>query len=493
MPEIPRSLSRNKLLPRAAATMAGLSLLGATLPHQASAETKSASAVPARSAEKPSTPASELFSSHIPEAVVEIMRRDTLRLSISGCSGEAIRDKNGQVIGATLAAHCVNTAPIRGTNGKYYVELPSLDEAQTGDQLSQLTTVATLDTYLLPSLKDKNHDLALAVALGRSPQEVIDAYRRGALTETQIRNLKIGDRAYLSGWPDYQPGSKEAKRRQLFALSILGIGRALTSHNKVIPVVWAAVPPSQDGAECSWGNSGGELFVIRNGKKLSVGTLAHFYDLGSSGINGVGVPGGPTMKQSRQNAVAICAFAYRLSTPEQGGLVVHAVESTNQIPGYQGPEEAIDNAHAKFNDPNYSKTVIDGTVVINALSGKGGPPQWIERPVLFHDYEHHNTIIVSAADAEDKAIFRYFSDDDLSALTFFPNQTLTQPQPEFMLSSGKIDYLTDSSGESLGWFVDERRLPFGIEHTSAPELSGSAYILRVIGGNLKFVQVQIQK
>lgn len=106
------------------------------------------------------------------------------------------------------------------------------------------------------------------------------------LDTDQIKELQLGDTVYMAGWPMDQDFNKPLGNRQEFALSVLGTERVHIAGGEVMELLWATTRSSVDGAECSFGASGSEGFVMLTSvdettgesKTLpySVGTLAAF-------------------------------------------------------------------------------------------------------------------------------------------------------------------------------------------------------------------------
>jgi len=433
----------------------------------------------------------------LPKKAETAIRRNTVYLSTLGCSGEAIRGAKGKIIGVLTAEHCSLTdrknQRIQGTDGNYYIVQPELVKAKTGAGINNLSTVATIDRFIVPNTNDLTHDLAIGVAEGQNSSEVLQAYERSTLPSAKLQHLKVGDKMYMAGWPQYQPGNNTgASERQSFGLSILGLGQTKTTEGKDLKVVWAAVPPTKDGAECSYGASGSEGFVMIDGQVQAIGTLSVFMDLTGK------VPDSPSNPNSiapslgignSKNVAAICGFSYEVPTPPNSGMVLHAVRSTSEIPGYVSPEQAIATAREQFKDPAYTKTIINGVVETPGIptnSEKGGPT-WVNNPALFHDATHNSTVIAWADPTDpDHLAFAYVEDKNLYEVVIYPHDNTAAP-PDLLSSTGADQYQADPTGQTSGDFIDSSQQVFGNVLPVAPNVNGSGFSLETKDGSIGIV------
>jgi hypothetical protein len=283
----------------------------------------------------------------IPEAASKYMAENTILMGGSlACSGSLIRNDLGESIGIVTAQHCNLTDYQNkrhlGSDGKYYVIAENHVTANTGDVQDKLTSVGVVDKFYLPDASNTTLDLALGAFGGHNIQEVRTAYNKNRLTSAEINALKPGDTIYLSGWPIDQFNNPGMLERQSFELKVLGVEDRFTNgYIGDVSLVWAAVLQSKKGAVCSYGNSGGEGFIIINGEPRSVGVLREFIDFTGN------IYAQPTTKvdpkgfEQKFNVTglskysAICNFAYETPAPENGGVEVNVVTSTDQIPGYK--------------------------------------------------------------------------------------------------------------------------------------------------------------
>ncbi len=418
----------------------------------------------------------------IPKKAEAFIRRNTVYLTSLECSGSAIRDAKGDVIGAKTAEHCSLTNAknqrILGSDGKYYIVQPQPVEVKTGADINNLSTVATIGSWIVPNTNDLGRDTAIGVAKGQNPDKVLRAAEAAALPSAQLKKLKVGDKLYMGGWPQYQPWDKTGvDERQSFSMSVLGFGKANNGEGKELNVIWASVSRTKDGAVCSYGNSGGDAFAMVDGQARDAGTLSVFNDLTGT-VPDIPNPNTITLPVSKSNNVAaICGFTYELPKPSEGGMILHAVKSAGEIPGYVSPEQAEATAREQFADPSYTKTVLNGVVSVPLdSSGEKGGGMWVNNPVLFHDAEHKNTVVAWADPNDPEHLsLTYIEDQDLYLLSIYPHDS-TAP-PDFLNSTGADQYQADSTGQTTGDFVDSSQQVFGQGLTGFPDINGSGYIL----------------
>jgi len=427
------------------------------------------------------------------------MRRNTVYMSGLGCSGEAIHGAKGKVIGVLTAEHCsltdVENQRIQGTDGKYYIVQPEPVRAETGASLDNLSTVATIDSFIVPNTTDLTRDLAIGVAKGQDPSEVLRAYEHSTLPNAKLHQLKVGDKLYMAGWPQYQPRNKTGvEERQSFEMSVLGLGQSKTDEGKTLKVVWAAVPPTKDGSECSYGASGSEGFVMVDGQVKAIGTLSIFIDL-TGKVPDTLNPNSTTSPLgigSNKNIAAICGFSYETPDPSVGGMVLHAVRSSSEIPGYVSPEQAEATAREQFMDPNYVKTIINGAVEVpgaNSGAEKGGPPSWVNNPALFHDAVHQNTVLAWANPTDpDHLSFVYVEDRDIYEIVIYPHDG--DSAPDLITSVGADQYQADPTGQTSGDFIDSNQLVFGNVLPGAPNFNGAGFTLETKDGAIGIVSAK---
>ena len=420
----------------------------------------------------------------LPKKAEAFIRRNAVYLTNLECSGKAIRDSKGEVIGAKTAEHCYLTNAknqrILGSDGKYYIVQPQPVKVKTGADINNLSTVATIDSWIVPNANDHGHDTAIGVASGQDPNKVLKAAEGTALSATKLQKLKVGDKMYMGGWPQYEPWNKiGVDERQSFSMSVLGFGKANNGEGKELNVVWASVSRSKDGAVCSYGASGSDGFVMVDGQVRDIGTLSVFIDLTASVPDTVN-PNTTTLPFSTsKNMTAICGFSYELSKPAEGGTILHAVRSASEIPGYVSPQQAEATARAHFEDPAYPKTLVNGVVSVpvpSSNSSEKGGGAWVNNPALFHDAQHNSTVLAWADPNDpDHLAFTYVKDQDLYLLAIFPHDGSTPPN--FLTSTGADQYQTDPTGQTMGDFIDSSQQVFGQLLLGAPNVNGSGFVL----------------
>ena len=357
--------------------------------------------------------------------------RDSVFMEGLGCSGEALRNPKGEVVGAITAEHCSLTDQkhqrISGSDGNLYIIQPKIIKARTGTDKMRLKTVAKIDRFIVSSAADKTRDLALGVARGHTTTEALKAYRAQAMSPRDIAGLPAGTTLHMAGWPDYKGQDKNGNsERQAFDLKVLGMGKTDTTEGKSLNVLWTSVTPTKDGAVCSYGNSGGVAKIFKSGRERTIGTLSSFIDL-TKQIPYNGSPATTSSKTKKQNVspsnnpTALCGFTYEL--PDINSMtILHAVRNASEIPGYQSPEQSIQQAVAEFKDPTYTKTVINGIIPISKGGPASGPGKgremaaaYVKNPLVFRHANGHNTVIawVDAQDPEHLNLF-YMEDRNIS-------------------------------------------------------------------------------
>jgi hypothetical protein len=421
----------------------------------------------------------------IPKKAENFIRRNAVYLTNLRCSGKAIRDSKGEVIGAKTAEHCSLTDAknqrILGGDGKYYIVQPQPVRVKTGADINNLSTIATIGSWIVPNTNDFQGDTAIGVAKGKDPNKVLKAAEATALSSTQLQNLKVGDKIYMGGWPQYQPWDKTGvDERQSFSMSFMSLGKADNGEGKELNVVWTGVSRTKDGAVCSYGDSGSNAFVMVDGHPRDVGTASAFIDLTKT-VPDIPNPNTVTLPFSNsKNIVADCGFSYKLPKPSDGAMILHAVRSASEIPGYVSPEQAEATAREHFKDPSYTKTLINGVISVPVptpgSNGEKGGSMWVNNTVLFHDAQHKNTVLAWADPNDpDHLAFTYVKDQDLYLLSIYPHDS-TAP-PNFLSSTGIDQYQADPTGQTMGDFIDSSQQVFGQVLLGSPNVNGSGFVL----------------
>lgn len=378
----------------------------------------------------------EQLNRFTPEAANDI-RANTLYIKGLNCSGRALRNRSGEIIGAITAEHCSlrgsSNQRYTGSDGQRYMVQSEPVKALTGRDIKHPTSVTILDKYVLPAANDSTHDIALAVAKGYTSKEVTRAYEREALTPEQTRRLKPGTAIRLSGWPVKQSSNigKEL-RRQSFKMNVIGTGFSNTTMGENLEVLWAVMGKNDrdNNAECSFGNSGASAGIdYRNGHHKTIGTEAVFVDFtGGFGNSKMGpleikkqlkdldlpVNAVEDFEKEHGKAVALCGFAFNV---DPAGEVVSSVSSQDEIPGHMSPETATKNALHDFFDPTQPRYAIEGRATLFERKGGGNGPLTIDNPVLIHYTEAGITMVMSALDSEpDNLSAVLFQDDSLPSI-----------------------------------------------------------------------------
>ena len=427
------------------------------LPFQFSSNTEQQ--LPLQGTSEITLPTIEKVSLHpenmtVSKEVKAIMDRDTVY--ISGCSGSIVRSRLGEALGIVTAEHCgyrgngdrANTRIIGG-DGQSYILTGAPIEAKTGSDVANLKSVGVIKELFVPAKNDTSLDIAFGAFSGHTSKEVAAAYNHNKLSAKGLSKLKLGDRMYISGWPVDQPNNKGNFERQDFPLSYLGEEMVTTSGNEKIHMIWAAVPTSKDGADCSFGNSGGKAFVIDGVHSRSVGVLAAFIDF--TGKLWGDAANGENERKKFENRIgvdlspyyAICGIATETPSVENGGEVIKPVTNYKEIPGYKSyvelinptyAEALIQKAHNEFFDPNITKTWVSGAINLDP-NGKG---YWKMDPAIFYDKKSGGAVIATFTDnTKDGLELNYIAD--------FKNQKF-YGYPELHSISGELEVFSGLFG-----------------------------------------------
>lgn len=286
----------------------------------------------------------------IPRAMQALIARDTVWIGALGCSGQALRNGRGDVIGVVTAQHCLLLAVqgerVRGSDAKTYGVFAGPIKARIGTRSTELRTVARLDEFVVPAGGDiLTHDLAFGVVAGHSSEEVVADYRREALTEKQMTGLRVGQRVYFGGYPAYQPKYEPSTpgqqfERQSFVAKVLALGLLRVPLQSIfvtdIQSLWVSVTDTTDGATSSYGVSGAVGMVRVHGKWRAIGAASAFHDLKGTVAprNARGEQAGSVPTLGADEITATLAFAYQLPGMS---YEIHAVQSPQEIPGWTPP------------------------------------------------------------------------------------------------------------------------------------------------------------
>jgi hypothetical protein len=288
----------------------------------------------------------------IPRAMQAVIAHNTVWMGALGCSGQALRNGRGQVIGVVTAQHCelhaIQGDRVSGSDGKVYGVFVEPIMARTGTKSTRLRTVARLDTFVVPAGGDLlTHDLVFGVAAGHTSQEVLAVYRKEALTDEQMTHLRVGQRVYFGGYPAYQPEYEpfiqaQQFERQSFTAKVMALGLlrvpVLSMFATQVQSLWVSVTNTTDGATSSYGVSGAVGMVRFHGKWRAIGVASVFHDLKGTvaSDNARDQVAGFVPTLGKDEITADLAFAYQLP-----GMTweIHAVQSPQEIPGWTPPAQ----------------------------------------------------------------------------------------------------------------------------------------------------------
>jgi hypothetical protein len=434
----------------------------------------------------------------IPQTISSMLRRDTARLTGSGCSASMIRDYSGAELAALTAQHCVDeirSNQLVGPDGKAYFLTSSFPEAMTGDTISSLESQGTITQIALPRDANTELDVAIAAFDNQDMGEAINYYRSSALSMYDALNLKPGTLMVMSGWPVSQAGNTGELRRQELPLTVLGVGPYPGLQGEHKPLLWAVARRNQDITSCIPGASGsrGAVEVARTkpdgqpySTLVSAGPLSRYIELDPQYISS------ETPQQDAdywrhaveeqfritlpEDATEVCGFFIDFPAGDDEYQVINLVKSLEEIPGYEDPAfEYEKEVRAYFMDPSTEKLVIDGQ-----LGGRGGSDEngnifsiVTDRPLLYWDKESGKfSLAWYDSDAEDSLRISTSDISDVGYLVFADRDD--EPGAEILRFTGQI--FPNKDGDS--GFINEQGLTFGSTLTLVnPESDRSFYIL----------------
>jgi hypothetical protein len=428
----------------------------------------------------------------LPPLAERTIRRDTAYLGSLGCSGQLLRNRLDTVVAVVTAEHCSLNGQqnqwIAGTDGKTYIIQPKPVVAKTGAKYSTLGKAAVIDQYVVPGALDEHHDIALGVAKGHTPGEAIKIYQKEYMTPQELAEQRVGQEAYVGGWPQYQPKPQASSfERQSFAIKLAGYGRATTPQKESLKTLWATASSTNDGAPTSYGISGGVGFTIVHGKIRRIGPASIFRDMkGDVPVDGKTPPSAgnvPSLKG--QNVSTILGFSYSLLTPKNGGQILHAVRSEADIPGFISPEKAKQLALQELQDPAKPKTGLRGFMRMG-LKGGGGDPTFVEDPLIVRRAGDKFSVIAWASKDEPGNFgLRYVSDSDLKNYAVFPNAD--GKPPTLIVLPGQLPPYQSSdpaNPDAPGFFSGPDNLQVGLPADNIGFNQPSYTIFRGTDGNL---------
>jgi hypothetical protein len=258
-------------------------------------------------------------------------------------------------------------------------------------------------------------------------------------------------------------------------------------------MIVTAVPVMADGAICSPGVSGQQLFDTSTGKVQELGTQTGYIDLTGT-LRGDKSYAEMMRKQYEQwsgydlNGIgALCFYAPALPSLDGNGSVVKVVSTPAEIPGYQGeitPYDDILKARDAFSDPTSSHTILNGSVYV---SGNKGPAFWLDKPALYFDNQT-GAAILEAANSYDSQHLSLYYYDNIGDIQLFAHTGDTVPT--VLQSQGMPNY-KESGANSNGSFVDQSGLEYGIElENGTPAYDGNTVFTLIMGkGDVPYVSV----
>lgn len=406
----------------------------------------------------------------------------------NGCSGFIIRDPDtNSPIGVVTAEHCdlvddgspISTQRVLGSDGKRYVIFADPLKVETaGNDSRTMKTVGTIKEFYLPASTDTTIDFAFGALAGNSIDKVISIYNDNKLSVDQIMKLKIGTQAFMSGYP--QAHLKDIKyqgvtERQEFSLIVLGVIKQwvnVGSIGKYENTLYAAVKANSNGAVCSYGASGGEGFIMLDGKARSIGVLATFQDYTSEfGFSKDTIDSQRSVLEKKfgvdlTNVRTVCGFNFTTPDETNSGDRLDVVSSYQEVPGYL--DNLIATARKNFFDPTYIKNIFDASINI----GQGKNKDWIYRPIVFNDHNSGGMVIAYySAKSNDGLKLTYVP--NIASHPFFGNITFS------LTTTGLANILTKESGTS---FIDQLGQIFGQDYgTISPPNSSINSIFQYSG------------
>ena len=186
-----------------------------------------------------------VYSSIVPEAIAEILRRDALNLR--SCSAGIRRDESGNPEGFVTAAHCPPSSTI-------YAE---------GNRTENMaTSTATWEIFT-------QQDIAFGTFSNSISVEQVKENFLKQREDINFRKLPLGLPVYTAGYPNYINNVRN-EELQLLSLRLLGVGARQDGSR----YLYAAGVRNENGAICSNRTSGmmGSIFI--NGELINIGPVS---------------------------------------------------------------------------------------------------------------------------------------------------------------------------------------------------------------------------
>lgn len=423
----------------------------------------------------------------IPNSVSSYMKYNSLYLPIGPgyCSAGAIRNAANNIIGIMTAEHCglnnADEASQEGSNGQFYDIWTAPIKVYRGENVEKLKYVAQITQFIVPDrLHTPYQDMVLGVAKGSTTKEVLRAYKSQALSPDQVEDIKPGTTIYMGGYPYYQPVNwTDNLQRQMFAMTALGTstvrsigakGEGISGEPKRVKVLETATNTDKQGAVCSYGASGSEGFIIRDGHVKSVGVFSDFEQLKGPSvpenpINNIGVS--KYLPRDRSSTVsAVCNFAYELGSKNDN--TVSVVESNSQIPGFN--EVIRLSSVNKLKDPKYPKFYLNGLIAINW----DNKIKWVSNPIIFYDARTETTVIAFANSkkhgTKNLALLYEYS-NDLGQINVYPHEV---PGVVSLLPvKDALDFRHYASPHKPSGIFNDKGKSFGVSLRRPPTITGA--------------------
>lgn len=451
-----------------------------------------------------------------PAVAQEYVNNNTVYMYGIGCSGSLIRlngDPNAAPVGVSFAKHCYflsdpetkteGVAPsLTSFNGQEYDTFGPI-VAETGSAQNDMTPVGEISQVITGN--GRGTDFALGVLPGATPGEVLYSYRKERAENSVINNLKRGETIYMKGWPVNQ---KEAipsdMTAQQFSMTYIGKTETYVTNGERINVLVAAIPKGQykyDDSMCSYGASGSSGFILENGKPRTIGNLSVFWNLANlygetnppdnnpiANLDGLKTmfPGVDWNKYA-----AACGFSFQ---EPKSTTNIQVVPNSSSITGEGNPiQEAVYQAGLQFSNPDFVRTVVNGTAVVSFM-GKGGADGAITMSI--------ENPLIAVGNNGDLMLGYYQSPGAISAvdvtqgaqLSFYPNTANGTVSTE--LSSGTLiypsvnnngSYAAYGSPQQLGSVEDSSGLSFGLQLQSPKlQFSNTPWTVSVTNGQFSF-------
>jgi hypothetical protein len=470
-------------------------------------------------------------SMHIPAEARKFMNANTVYLSGIGCSGTIIRkggEISGKPVGVAFAKHCgfiptvhslmpyTAARYVTGSNHKDYTIKGSV-VAETGSVSNKRVSIGEITQVIVPQDSDNTVDIAFGILPGATAKEVLSSYKEESLSHDEITKKLIPGESmvYMRGWPENQRSNKKGDAlAQEFAMPYLGTISTYNAVGEALLLIMTAVPKVDsrvDDATCSFGASGSGGFIINKDKARLIGTLSGFWGMSplAGGVDTAIYNNSTSPKENRQyfkslfpnidwnNYSAVCGFSYEFSGNYK---VVNMVPSLGDVPGHiQSVTDAIYHKQELFVDPKYTRTIVDGTVIIDQeFRAKNGElysnPIAIKRPIIEID-QKTGRVFIGYYSGEQPGVISVISAPNVDNLTFYQNNpTATIVTKK---STGEMRYVTEPVESVIsGSLVDDTGLHFGeydnYWYSTANKLT-TPYALKFKNNEIQFVKMKIQK